>query len=183
MMANSTPRLDELFPWAEIDGDSPEEARLLRKTADDAREYLRQLPWCKEIISSYFGIGVGGVFVVCLFKITPARPNIEEWIWVIEGDLPSAYLGYSIAQNPAAALDTYIGGAMDWVVAVRKRESVDDLMPVNVPPTPEWADQLESRMKFLFEEILLKYYRDDLLKGLDDRISGYDHFRKRRPKK
>jgi len=39
---------------------------------------------------------------------------------------------------------------------------VADLYPVNVPPTLEWAEQLEGRVRFLEEEIL-KDYMDDLV--------------------
>jgi hypothetical protein len=34
---------------------------------------------------------VGGVVSTFLFRID-AEPNIDEWLWVVVGDLPSCYL-------------------------------------------------------------------------------------------
>jgi hypothetical protein len=64
------------------------------------------------------------------------------------------------APNPASALDAYIGGMQSWVDAVRSGGSVDDRIPVNVPPTAEYADLLDRRLKFLDEKILPDYSQD-----------------------
>jgi len=47
-----------------------------------------------------FGGGVGGIFAVFFFQIRPSRPNVEPWIWIIVGDIPSAYLPSRIAELP-----------------------------------------------------------------------------------
>ena len=57
---------------------------------------------------------------------------------------------------------------MNRLVALRKNDdvskkggSVEKLIPVNVPPTPENAKRLESRLSILDKEILSNY-ADDL---------------------
>jgi len=49
----------------------------------------------------------------------------------------------------------------DWVEAAKAGRSVENLIPINVPPTPENAARIESRLRFLDKEILSKY-ADDL---------------------
>ncbi len=60
------------------------------------------------------------------------------------------------------ALDAYLGEMLDWVEAVDEGRSVEDLLPVNVPPTKEWADNLRRRLDFIGNKILLAEYRDQL---------------------
>jgi hypothetical protein len=45
---------------------------------------------------------------VLLVKITPTREDVDEWLWVVVGDLPPAYLVADDAPGPAAALRAYI---------------------------------------------------------------------------
>jgi hypothetical protein len=111
---------------------------------------------------------VGGVVVVLLFRIVPAREDVDEWLWVVVGDVPPAYLVTDDAPNPASALDGYIGEMERWVAAVRAGQPVDDLIPVGtvdgaaqLEPTVERADEIESRLRFLTEEILV-HHADDL---------------------
>jgi hypothetical protein len=51
----------------------------------------------------------------------------------------------------------------EWVDAVKNGRPVDELIPVNVPPTMEYADMLENRLNYLDTEILIDY-KDDLKK-------------------
>ncbi len=48
--------------------------------------------------------------------------------------------------------------------AVREGRSVKDEIPVGAPPTPPYADALESRLKILDVEVL-RHYRADLTVG------------------
>jgi len=95
-----------------------------------------------------------------LTRIEPARDGIDEWVWVIVGDVPPAYITAEDAPNPACALDGYIGAMDGWVRAVLTGGSVDGLIPVNVSPSPENAKRLEARLRFLDGEILARYKND-----------------------
>lgn len=142
-----------VVPTASMRGDSDEDTRLLFGMLQEASNYIKSFEWCRGVVESYFGLGVGGVVAVFFFRICPAQ-GADEWLWVVVGDLPPAYLVTDRAPNGACALQAYIREMQAWVDAVRAGQPVDDIIPVNVPATPENAERLESRLRFLRDEIL-----------------------------
>lgn len=134
----------------------------VEKMYKDACQYLTFYNWCGEITESYVGMHFEGIIGIFLFQFVPNREDVDEWVWVIVGDLPPTYLTVDECPNPGAALDGYIGAMEEWVAAVEKGNSVAELIPVNVPATPENAIKLRSRLEFLDKKILSKYYEDDL---------------------
>jgi transposase-like protein len=62
--------------------------------------------------------------------------------------------------NPACALKVYIELMRKWVNAVREGQPTEELIPVNVAPTEEWAKELEGRLRFLEGAILSRYEAD-----------------------
>ena len=157
------PEIDykKLVRTTDLVGENEKDTMLLKSMFLEASKFLKSFRWCEEIEESYFGLGVGGVVAVFLFKIIPSQKSVDEWLWVIVGDLPSAYIVIDDAPNAACALDSYIEEMSRWVKAVELSSPIDDLMPVNAPPTLEYANQLESRLGFLRKEIL-SGYEDDL---------------------
>lgn len=143
-----------------IKGEDDNETSLLKQMLGEAKEYLLSFDWCGGVTDSYLGIGVGGIIGVFLFRITPIGKNIDEWLWIVVGDVPSAYITIDSAPNPACALDAYIGAMQKWVNAAIAGKSVNNLIPVNVPPTVENARQLQTRLDFIDKEILSKYSND-----------------------
>ena len=138
----------------QIKGEDEEETGLLRDMFGSAKTFLLSFTWCAGIREEYYGFGVGGVVAVFLFRIVRARPGVDEWLWVVVGDIPSAYLVTDDAPNPACALAGYIREMLRWVHAVRRGRPTGHLIRVNVTPTNEYADLLDSRLKFLCENIL-----------------------------
>ncbi|MER9527313.1 MULTISPECIES: hypothetical protein [unclassified Mesorhizobium] len=130
-------------------------------TADDdldaarieARQYLEFYTWVLSIKGEYFGYGAEGIIYIFLFEIEP-RPDVNQWIWVIVGDVPPTYIPADDARTPFEALDGYIGALEDWVEAARQGKSVAKLIPVNVDANPANAEMLAGRLKFLDEKIL-----------------------------
>jgi len=153
--------MTKVVPECEMRGDSAEDTCLLREMFREAKEYLEAFHWCGGIKDSFFGLGVGGIVGVFLFNIVPAAQGVDDWVWVIVGDLPPAYITVDNAHNPARALDGYMGEMAAWAEAAMNGLSVDDLIPVNVPPTRENALALRSRLEFL-DEMILPDYRNDL---------------------
>ncbi|SRR5260221_9048116 len=155
------PDLNTVAPWEEFIAAKPEDWQEMVALHDRARRYLEFYRWCGKIKREYVGIIRGRIIGVFLFEIEPKRPDIDSWIWVIVGDLPSAYITVDECPTAAAALDGYIGAMEEWVAAAESGCSVADLIPVNVPATPEWADRLKRRLQFIDREILSDY-RDQL---------------------
>jgi hypothetical protein len=145
-----------VVPIDKMMGDEPDGTALLLKLRDSACQYLLSFPWCVSILETYFGDGVGGIVAVFLFRFLSARPDIDEWLWVIVGDLPSAYFVTYDLKSPYEVLETYIEHRSLWVkFAMEGKTPPDDVMPVyEVPPTPEWAKNLQTRLDTLREHIL-----------------------------
>ena len=153
-----------MVPVELITGDDDEDTALLRRMAQDAEAYLRSFSWCKEVSGSFFGGGVGGIIAVFLFNIRPTRPAVGSWIWIIVGEIPSAYLPLEDAGSPAEVFKTYLGGMSKWVALAREGRSgtADDGIPpvnVNVPATAEWAEKLEQRLHSL--PLIVQPFFDD----------------------
>jgi hypothetical protein len=155
------PDLKTVVPWDEFIATKPEDWQQMIALHDRAMRYLEFYSWCGKIKRQYVGIIRAGIVGVFLFEIEPKRADVDPWIWVIVGNLPSAYITVDECRTAAAALDGYIGAMEEWVDAAESGRSVADLIPVNVPATPEWADRLRRRLQFIDREILSDY-RDQL---------------------
>lgn len=131
-----------------------EERRLLRLMAREAEDYLQKFIWCKTIREAYFGGGYGGVVAVFLFRIIPTTPKVDEWVWVVVGDLPPACLAIDRTTSPAEALETYIWEMTRWVHFAKRGRTPEDGIPVNLPPTWKNAEQLEDKLKVLRKAVL-----------------------------
>jgi hypothetical protein len=141
-----------VVPVHEMTGDDEKDIMLLRAMSQQAEEYLSSFSWCGDVLRSFFGGGVGGVFAVFLFNIRSVRPEVGPWIWVVVGDIPSAYLPIEDATSPAEVFKTYLWGMNKWVEFAREGRSGtsdDGIPPINVPATPEWAEKLEKRLHSL----------------------------------
>ena len=119
------------------------------KMLRDADLFITEFSWCCGIKNAYIGFGVADVIAVFLCELDRASPKADEWIWVIVGDIPPAYLVLDRTENPADALEVYITEMKKWVDAVRQERSVSDLMPVNSLPETKYADMLSSRLEAL----------------------------------
>lgn len=139
----------ELVRAADIVGDDEEDTALLRKMSEDARHYISSFAWCETILNSYFGGGVGGIFAVFLFHIRASRSNVDPWIWIVVGDIPSAYLPITDCESPVEVFRSYIRGMSRWVELARMGQTgtpEQGVPPVDVPATPEWAERLNQKL-------------------------------------
>lgn len=134
----------------EMTGDDEEDSEYLRQMLEQAQNYVQSFSWCNGIVSRYFAGGVGKIFAIFLFKINTSRPDVDPWEWIFVGDAPPAYLPLEDAGSKLRAFDTYLGGMKRWIKFAREtREPDDSCPPVNVPATPEWAEELDKRLRFL----------------------------------
>lgn len=121
---------------------------------DAAINYIRSFAWSGEILEIYDGFQEPGILGVFLMHLRPTQPEVDEWLWVVLGDLPPAYLVADDNPTVAEAVTGYADKMQRWVDAARAGAPVDDLIPVNVPPTKEYADMLSSRLSILRETAL-----------------------------
>ena len=147
----------KLTPSARLKGDSAKDTRLLNSMLEEATSFIKSFDWCAGVHESFFGLGIGGVVAVFLFHIEPARKGVDDWLWVVSGDLPIAYLVVDESPDPVSALCTYVNEMRQWVEAARLGTPVVELIPVNVEPNLENAEKLANRLDFLESEIIPMY--------------------------
>jgi hypothetical protein len=151
-----------VVPIASIVGEDEEDTASLRRMSMGADAYLRSFSWCGEVLRAFFGGGVGGIFAVFLFNIHPTRPEVSSWIWIVVGDIPSAYLPLEDCKSSAEVFEIYMLGMSKWVELARQGRSGtadDGVPPLNLPATPEWAEKLEQRLHLL--ALIMKPFFDE----------------------
>jgi hypothetical protein len=149
--------LSKLVPISELAGEDAEESEQLKGLANCARDFIKSFDWCLEVREIHAGIAVAEVVGVFLITLVPARPDIDQHLWVIVGDIPPAYLVIDQAPTPVDALLLYTDLMQEWVNAVKAGQTITELIPVNVTPTEVSAKMLESRLRYLVERIVPVY--------------------------
>ena len=153
----TTPDMSKVGSWEKYAAEVGAEPDLARATQlmERARCYLLRFAWCNAFREAYVGILIEEIFGVFLFRYEPARASVPEWMWVVIGDLPPAYIHCDRdLANPASALDGYMGAMEDWIAAVKEGRSTEGLIPVNAPATLEYAEKLESRLALIDSHVL-----------------------------
>jgi hypothetical protein len=148
-----------VVPLDQMIGGDEEDTKLLRVMASGAENYLRCFPWCKGIRDRYYGDGYGGIVAVFLFRIESSRTDVDEWLWVVFGDVPPAYLVTDSCKTPSQAVEGYMEEIAKWAQLAKEGRSSKDVIPVYVPATPENAADVERRMKFL-QEVIVPAFRE-----------------------
>lgn len=138
-----------LRPADQLRGATPEETASLHRQVAQARDYLERQRWCAGVHQILSGLQVPDVVAVMLCKVLPAAPDADEWLWVIVGDVPPAYIVLDEAPDADAALEAYVGEMRAWTQAVRLGQPTGDLIPVNAEPTQKNAELLERRLDLL----------------------------------
>ncbi|MHC4957504.1 MAG: hypothetical protein ACYTGN_03950 [Planctomycetota bacterium] len=150
----AAPHLDVLTRVEDMRGEDEQETAALQALAAEARTYLLGSEWCEGTTQEFLGLGIGGVVGVFCFEIVPAAPEVDEWLWVVVGDLPPAYLVTDNAPTALEALRVYCGLMLDWVDAVRAGADLAAVFPVDVAATEEHAALLEQRVQFIVDEVI-----------------------------
>jgi hypothetical protein len=140
---------------ADIRGDDDEDTALLREMGEEAREFITAHEWCPPIRSFYLAYGVGGVVALFLVDFSEAiADSPDDSLWVVVGDLPSAYFVSESADTPRAALECYCYIMDDWIAAVMNDTDLDEVYPLEVEPNEQNVRELQSRLEFLRTEII-----------------------------
>jgi hypothetical protein len=133
--------------------------------AEQAEKFLSSFKWCHGVQERFFGDGYGGIVAIFLFRIEPANPGVDEWLWVVFGDVPPAYLVTDKCKTPSQALMAYADEISKWIALAKQRKSSVDVIPVNVSATPENAAVLEKRLTFLREDIVPAFREAEIMRA------------------
>src|SRR5687768_8641596 len=115
--------LSWVVPINDMKGGDRQDTRLLKRDAKRARDFIETRPWYRDVHSMCFGYGVGGVAAVFLFHVFDTRDEGYVWVWVIEGDLPTAEV--RDVPTPVDAFRAYIQMMRAWVEAAQVGGSVE----------------------------------------------------------
>ena len=143
-----------VVPILEMFGEDEDETQRLLNMEKRARDFITSFTWCEGIRDFYYGAGIGDVFGVFLAHIQSARQSIDEYLWIVMGDFPSAYLVTDDCPDPRGALEGYIWEMRKWVALAKQGQTSNDVIPTNLPATPEWAERLEVRLDALEQKII-----------------------------
>src|SRR5215469_7130812 len=132
-----------------IVGDSEEDTKLLREMATEAQEYISEFAWCPPIASVSLGFGIGGVVAIFLVLLKEKIEQTDERLWVVVGDLPSAYLVVEPQDSAHEALQRYCLLMDDWANEVLAPGTIGKVFPVEAQRTSANAGLLRSRLKFI----------------------------------
>ena len=149
-----------IVPIDQMQGEDSADTDLLRELRKKAENYVNSLDWFPGITEMYYGAGVGGIFAIFLIRTYPNAFShrgtpIDEWLWVVVGDIPSAYLVLDVAQKPSEACEVYLELMTGWIDCVESGEvPSDNEFPVNMEPTPENAALLHTRTMLIQQHVL-----------------------------
>lgn len=143
-----------LTPGTLMRGEDEKETTLLQEMLVEARAYIRSFNWCPPISEELFGFGIGKVFALFLFRFAKPVSEVDDCLWVVVGDLPSAYFVIDDAPSPRSAAEVYCRIMQDWINAVVSEAPLDDVFPVKADATVEMAQMLDSRLRFIREKII-----------------------------
>jgi hypothetical protein len=156
-MTNKLP-VTGIIPVSEMRGEDKADTALLHAMSEEAQLFLSSFAWCTSIREFYFGSGVGGIVAAFFAHIEPSRTDVDEYLWVIVGDLPPAYLVTGECPTAKDAVEGYIEETRKWIAAAKAGLTSPDIISVNVSATPEWAEKLEKRLDFLENNVLPEYF-------------------------
>jgi len=134
-----------------------EEAGSLYAFYQEAKCFIENKRWCKEIEDGFVGLFIEGILAVFKFILVPIAKNIDKELWVIVGDIPPAYLVVDNAPDAISALKVYVEEMNLWVEAVFKNKEIEDLIPVNIETTNENAMNLKNRLDFIMNRIIPQF--------------------------
>jgi hypothetical protein len=133
-----------------------EELQAIMGLYEKAKAYLENFEWCLVTKRCWYDKDNGiyeklGIF---LFEIEPLNNNVDDFIWIIVGDLPSFYLDKSVTTGQEA-LQVYCELMEDWIDKVKKGESILECFPIPAAPTIENAELLNNRISFIRRELVI----------------------------
>ena len=132
----------------------------VQEFAQRAIAFVRGFRWCREVTACTLGFAVAGVVGIFRVDLVPGA-SADPTVWVIVGDLPPAHIAYEPDDSWQDALRGYVTEMRLWTEAAAAGGDVSELIPVNAPPTAEYAAMLSGRLDFL-ERRLIDVDRESL---------------------
>jgi len=121
------------------------------KEFDRVDVYLKSLDWIETYSDINFVRGWGSIITIFLVDIRDEEG--DDKIYVIIGDIPTAYLNYPIGSS-YEILEEYVRVMSDWANKVLNHERIEECFPVRTKATEENARDLIKRLNFISENLI-----------------------------
>jgi hypothetical protein len=115
----------------------------------EAEQYLSRHNWCKDVVDGWLAVYWEEILAVFLFQIDPLNEEVDHYVWIVVGDIPSAYIDVESGKDPKEVLEGYVDIMTDWIDNVMAGRSVVESYPLEVPATPEYATMLKNKLIIL----------------------------------
>ena len=102
----------------------------------------------------YLGYGAGGVMAVFLAHFEKKIAETDKALWIVVGDLPSAYMVAESDDSPREAIDRYCQMMDGWINEVLSFGNFAEVFPIKADRTAANAELLRRRLNFIRDEIL-----------------------------
>ena len=136
--------------YPDLDGGNAEETAFLMSMAEEALTYVRSFRWAPPISDSFMAFGIGKVLALFLVRFEQTiEGGPDDELWVVVGDLPSAYFVTEAAPDPAEALAAYCELMEDWADRVLEGRNLEGVYPIPVAPTQDHAKMLKDRVNMI----------------------------------
>ena len=121
----------------------------------EAQKYLMSFTWCDKILNGWLVKDWGYMLCVFYFEIKPAYgSSADNFVWIVVGDIPPAYIDIESANNELKVLEIYVNLMEEWIGNVKQGKSVKNCFPVTVDPTIKYANMLSSRVKIIKSDFI-----------------------------
>ena len=127
----------------------------LDELADSVISFLLNHQWCltvEKIRLTYHMSSKVAVFIVGITREENSKEPND--LWIIAGDIPTVCLERLDGEVSLNALETYIDLMRDWVECYKEGGDLSECYPIEVKPSDEIVEMLESRMDFIEDELL-----------------------------
>ena len=138
----------------ENDDAGSSEVERLSAMSVEAETYISSFSWAPPIVERTCCFGIGDIMAIFMFKFARPIDETTDRLWVIVGDLPSAYLVVDDADDARQATERYCDLMQNWCEAVEHEGNLSEVYPVRAPSTKENADLLRKRILFVRDELL-----------------------------
>ena len=133
--------VDSLIDAGDLQGISPYETSVLQRYRQRARLFLEGFAWCSDLRAERFAAGAAGIAALFAMEVL-VKGTTREWLWVIAGELPSAYVPLVGAPGASQAMGAYCELIERWIDD-RERG------PCSLEATAASPRHLESQLRVL----------------------------------
>lgn len=121
---------------------------------EEAKKYLIEHPWCKEIYNGWLFTNIGYAVCIFLFEIENSQSSEDNLLWVIAGDFPPMYLDIYNVSTTKEVVEAYIELVTNWIGNAERDESLEECYPLDATTDKDTIELLKKKIELLEQKIV-----------------------------